>query len=136
VGKTNMHTLGMGTTSLTSHFGPVVNPWNANHVAGGSSGGSAAAVASGLCFATVDTDAVGSGRLPAAICGVTCHKPTFGVLSTAGVLAGEPQPDPAIPFLSHPSIMTRSADDVALAFEALTGAASAGSLDHARVRRI
>lgn len=63
VGKTNMHKLGMGTTSLESHFGPVVNPHSESHVAGGSSRGSAAAVGAGLCFATVDTDAVGSGRL-------------------------------------------------------------------------
>ncbi len=119
VGKTNMHKLGMGTTSLDSHFGPVVNPWSARHVAGGSSGGSAAAVAAGLCYATIDTDAVGSGRLPAAICGVTCHKPTFGVLSTAGILAGE-KADPAILVLGHPSVMARSAEDVALTLEALT----------------
>jgi aspartyl-tRNA(Asn)/glutamyl-tRNA(Gln) amidotransferase subunit A len=119
VGKTNMHKLGMGTTSLDSNFGPVVNPWSASHVAGGSSGGSAAAVAAGLCFATVDTDAIGSGRLPAAICGVTCHKPTFGLLSTAGVLAGE-KADPAILLLSHPCVMARSAEDVALVLEALT----------------
>lgn len=132
VGKTNMHTLGMGTTSLESHFGPVVNPWSANHVAGGSSGGSAAAVAAGLCFATVDTDAVGSGRLPAAICGVTCHKPTFGLLSTAGILAGEPA-DPAILLLSHPCVMARSAEDVALAFEALAGVSR---IDAVSVRRI
>lgn len=122
VGKTNMHTLGMGTTSLDSHFGPVVNPWSPRHVAGGSSGGSAAAVAAGLCFATVDTDAIGSGRLPAAICGVTCHKPTFGLLSTAGILAGE-QSDSAILSLSHPCVTARSADDVALVFETLAGRA-------------
>lgn len=121
VGKTNMHALGMGTTSLESNFGPVVNPWSARHVAGGSSGGSAAAIAAGLCYATVDTDAVGSGRLPAAICGVSCLKPTFGVLSGEGILAGEPT-DPAILMLSHPSIMARSVEDVTLAFEALTGA--------------
>ncbi len=123
VGKTNMHRLGMGTTSLESHFGPVVNPWSARHVAGGSSGGSAAAVAAGLCFATVDTDAVGSGRLPAAICGVSCLKPSFGLVSTSGILAGE-QADPAILLLSHPCVTARSADDVALAFDALTDAAS------------
>jgi aspartyl-tRNA(Asn)/glutamyl-tRNA(Gln) amidotransferase subunit A len=121
VGKTNMHALGMGTTSLDSHFGPVVNPWSASHVAGGSSGGSAAAVAAGLCFATVDTDAVGSGRLPAAICGVTCHKPTFGLLSAAGVLAGE-EADPALLLLSHPCLTARSAEDVALVVQALTDA--------------
>jgi aspartyl-tRNA(Asn)/glutamyl-tRNA(Gln) amidotransferase subunit A len=142
VGKTNMHTLGRGTTSLDSHFGPVVNPWSAGHVAGGSSGGSAAAVAAGLCFATVDTDAIGSGRLPAAICGVTCHKPTFGLLSTAGILAGD-HADPAIRWLSHPCVIARSAEDVALAFEALTRAStgdapSAGPLlrDPASVRRV
>jgi aspartyl-tRNA(Asn)/glutamyl-tRNA(Gln) amidotransferase subunit A len=121
VGKTNMHKLGMGTTSLESDFGAVVNPLNAAYVAGGSSGGSAAAVAAGLCFATVDTDAVGSGRLPAAICGVSCFKPSFGVLSGEGILAGEPA-DPAILALSHPCLTARSAADVALAFLALTSA--------------
>jgi len=140
VGKTNMHTLGMGTTSLVSHFGPVVNPLSSTHVAGGSSGGSAAAVAAGLCYATVDTDAVGSGRLPAAICGVSCHKPTFGILSSAGILAGE-EVDPAILLLSHPCVTARSADDVTLAFEALTSAAARGPVsaptaDEALVRRV
>ena len=124
LGKTNMHALGAGTTSLESHFGPVVNPRSARHVAGGSSGGSAAAVAAGLCFATVDTDAVGSGRLPAAICGVSCLKPTAGVLSTAGILAGEPAPDPAIPLLSQPCVTARGADDVALAVAALSDVAA------------
>ena len=131
VGKTNMHQLGMGTTSLVSHFGPVVNPRSPEHVAGGSSGGSAAAVAAGLCFATVDTDAIGSGRLPAAICGVICFKPSFGVLSTAGILAGE-QADPAILLLSHPSVMARTAEDVSLAFDALVGKASGARPDEPR----
>jgi aspartyl-tRNA(Asn)/glutamyl-tRNA(Gln) amidotransferase subunit A len=126
VGKTNMHTLGMGTTSLESHFGPVVNPWSVTHVAGGSSGGSAAAVAAGLCFATVDTDAVGSGRLPAAICGVACFKPTYGALSTKGILEEEPA-DPTILALSHPCITARSVDDVALVYEALIAARSTES---------
>ena len=121
LGKTNMHRLGMGTTSLESDFGPVVNPWSANHVAGGSSGGSCVALAAGLCFATVDTDAVGSGRLPAAICGVSCHKPTFGTLSATGVLAGE-RTEPAILKLSHPCVTARSVDDVSPVFEALTTA--------------
>jgi aspartyl-tRNA(Asn)/glutamyl-tRNA(Gln) amidotransferase subunit A len=118
VGKTNMHKLGMGTTSLDSAFGPVVNPWSAKHVAGGSSGGSAVAVAAGLCYATVDTDAIGSGRIPAAICGVTCHKPTFGLLSPVGILAGEPV-EPAIQKLSHPCVTARSTEDVWLAFQAI-----------------
>lgn len=92
-------------------------------MAGGSSGGSAVAVAAGLCFATIDTDAVGSGRLPAAICGVTCHKPTFGVLSTEGILAGE-KADPAIHVLSHPCVTARTVEDVALAFGVLTNAST------------
>ena len=136
VGKTNMHELGMGTTSLESHFGPVINPWSAGHVAGGSSGGSAAAVAAGLCFATVDTDAIGSGRLPAATCGVTCHKPTFGLLSVKGILAGE-QADPAILLLSHPCVTARSVEDVALVFAALTGAAEGDAvLNRSTIRRV
>lgn len=125
VGKTNMHKLGMGTTSLDSQFGPVVNPWSPNHVAGGSSGGSAAAVAAGLCCATADTDAIGSGRLPAAVCGVTCHKPTFGLLSPVGILAGEPA-DPAILTLGHPCVTARSAEDVALALRAIVAASTDG----------
>src|SRR5262245_37423934 len=66
IGKTNMDTLGMATTGLVSFFGPVKNPWKADYIAGGSSSGSAVAVATGMCFATVDTDAIGSCRLPAA----------------------------------------------------------------------
>jgi aspartyl-tRNA(Asn)/glutamyl-tRNA(Gln) amidotransferase subunit A len=126
VGKTNMHKLGMGTTSLESHFGPVVNPWDPERVAGGSSGGSAVAVATGMCWATVDTDAVGSGRLPAAICGVACFKPTFGVLDPTGILAGEPA-DPAVITLGHPSVMARTAADVMLVFESLAGSAQSGT---------
>ena len=118
VGKTNMHKLGMGTTSLDSAFGAVINPWSARHVAGGSSGGSAVALATGLCFATIDTDAIGSGRLPAAIGGVTCFKPSFGLLSGEGILAGEPV-EPAILALSHPCVSARLAGDVRLVLETL-----------------
>ena len=121
VGKTNMHRLGSGTTSLDSDFGPVVNPWNPQRVAGGSSGGSAVAVAVGMCFGTVDTDAVGSGRLPAAICGVSCFKPTYGLLDASGILGDQPPPDPTIPLLSHPCVTARTAEDVAVMFAALAG---------------
>jgi aspartyl-tRNA(Asn)/glutamyl-tRNA(Gln) amidotransferase subunit A len=110
VGKTNMHELGQGTTSLVSHYGPVKNPRNPDFIAGGSSGGSAAAVASGMCFATLDTDAVGSCRLPAACCGVVGFKPTYGLISTKGILEGEPA-EPAILALSHGAITTRRAAD-------------------------
>jgi aspartyl-tRNA(Asn)/glutamyl-tRNA(Gln) amidotransferase subunit A len=110
IGKTNMHELGMGTTSLISAFGPVRNPLNGDYIAGGSSGGSAAAVAAGLCYATLDTDAVGSCRLPAACCGVVGFKGTFGLISTTGILDGEPA-EPPILALSHAAITTRSAAD-------------------------
>ena len=118
IGKTNMHELGMGTTSLVSVFGPVRNPLNPDYIAGGSSGGSAAAVAAGLCYATIDTDAIGSCRLPAACCGVVGFKGTYGLLSARGILEGE-QADPAILLLAHPAITTRSADDTTILVKAL-----------------
>jgi len=118
IGKTNMHELGMGTTSLVSAFGPVKNPLNPHYIAGGSSGGSAAAVATGMCFAALDTDAVGSCRLPAACCGVVGFKPTYGLISTAGILEGE-KADPAILALAHAGITTRSAADTRLVLRAL-----------------
>ena len=118
VGKTNMHELGQGTTSLISHFGAVKNPLNADYIAGGSSGGSAAAVATGMCYATLDTDAVGSCRLPAACCGVVGFKGTYGLVSTQGILEGE-QADPAIIALAHAAITTRSAADTMLVLQAL-----------------
>ena len=89
IGKTNMHTLGMGTTGLESCFDPVTNPWDAHYIPGGSSSGSAAAVASGLCYATLDTDAIGSCRLPAACCGVVGFKGSYGAIDLSGILEGE-----------------------------------------------
>ena len=86
VGKTNMHRLGMGTTGIESAYGPVLNPWNADYIAGGSSAGSAAAVASGMCHATLDTDAIGSCRLPASCCGVVGFKGTYGLIDAKGIL--------------------------------------------------
>jgi len=118
VGKTNMHELGMGTTSLVSRFGPVRNPWNSEYIAGGSSGGSAAAVAAGLCYATLDTDAIGSCRLPAACCGVVGFKGTQGLISTTGILAGE-KSEPAIVALAHAAVTTRAAEDTTLVVKAV-----------------
>jgi aspartyl-tRNA(Asn)/glutamyl-tRNA(Gln) amidotransferase subunit A len=112
-----MHELGMGTTSLVSAFGPVKNPVNPDYIAGGSSGGSAAAVATGMCFAALDTDAVGSCRLPAACCGVVGFKGTYGLISTQGILEGE-KADPAIIALAHAGITTRSAADTGLILKA------------------
>ncbi len=118
IGKMNMHQLGMGTTGLDSFFGPVRNPWNPDHIPGGSSSGSAAAVASGMCYATLDTDAVGSCRLPAACCGVVGFKGTYGLISPKGILEGE-EADEMILWLSHPAITTRSVEDTAILLDAL-----------------
>jgi aspartyl-tRNA(Asn)/glutamyl-tRNA(Gln) amidotransferase subunit A len=119
VGKTNMHTLGMGTTGLDSCFGPVKNPWNAAYIPGGSSSGSAAAVASGLCYATLDTDAIGSCRLPAACCGVVGFKGSYGLINMHGILEGEEAPDDMIRWMSHAAITTRSVRDTALVLDVL-----------------
>jgi len=118
VGKTNMHQLGSGTTGLESYFGPVRNPVNDAYIPGGSSSGSAAAVATGMCYATLDTDAIGSCRLPAACCGVAGFKPTFGAISTKGILEGE-KTDETILRFAHAGITTRSVEDTALVFDAL-----------------
>jgi aspartyl-tRNA(Asn)/glutamyl-tRNA(Gln) amidotransferase subunit A len=118
VGKMNMHTLGMGTTGLESLFGPVRNPWNDTFIPGGSSSGSAAAVAAGLCYATLDTDAIGSCRLPAACCGVIGFKGTYGLLSTKGILEGE-EADETIQWYSHPGITTRATEDTSILLRVL-----------------
>jgi len=118
VGKMNMHRLGMGTTGLESYFGAVRNPWNDGYIPGGSSSGSAAAVAAGLCHATLDTDAIGSCRLPAACCGVVGFKGTYGLISPNGILEGE-KADEAILWLSHPGITTRTVEDAAIVLNVL-----------------
>src|SRR5262249_1173062 len=118
VGKTNRHQFGMGRTGLESCFGPVRNPWNDAYIPGGSSSGSAAAVAAGLCWATLDTDAIGSCRLPAACCGVVGFKGTYGLIDPAGILEGE-KADEAIVWLSHPAITARSARDALLVVNVL-----------------
>ena len=118
LGKLNMHELAMGTTSAVSCFGSVHNPWHLDYVPGGSSGGSAAAVAAGLCFATLDTDAIGSCRLPAACCGVVGFKPSYGQVSLQGVLDGEPV-DNVIVKLAHSGVMCRSAGDVLILMRVL-----------------
>ena len=119
IGKTNMHTLGAGTTGLESYFGPVKNPWNSEYIPGGSSSGSAAAVASGLCYATLDTDAIGSCRLPAACCGVVGFKGTYGLIDLRGILKGEQPPDEQIVWMAHAGITTRHAMDTAIVLDAL-----------------
>lgn len=119
IGKTNMDTLGMATTGQESFYGPVKNPWNTDYITGGSSSGSAVAVATGMCCATVDTDAIGSRRLPASCCGVVGFKGTYGLISPAGILGGEAPPDEVIAWFSHPAVTARRVIDAAIVVDML-----------------
>ena len=97
LGKTNMHEFAYGVTSNNPHFGPVHNPWDLARIPGGSSGGSAAAVAAGLCFGSIGTDTGGSIRIPSALCGTVGLKPTFGRVSVQDVIPLSPHLDCAGP---------------------------------------
>jgi aspartyl-tRNA(Asn)/glutamyl-tRNA(Gln) amidotransferase subunit A len=114
LGKLNMHEIALGVTNESSYFGPCRNPWNREHISGGSSGGSAAAVSAGLCLASLGSDTGGSIRIPASLCGVVGLKPTFGRLSLTGVI-------PLSWNLDHAGPLTRSVQDAALMLQALAG---------------
>jgi len=111
LGKTNMHEFAYGVTSHNPHYGPVRNPWNPARIAGGSSGGSAAAVAAGLCFGSIGTDTGGSIRIPSALCGVVGFKPMRGQLSDDGVI-------PLSATLDCTGPIARSTHDVAILLHA------------------
>ena len=93
LGKTNMHEFAYGVTSNNPHYGPVHNPWDLSRIPGGSSGGSAAAVAAGLCYGSIGTDTGGSIRIPAGLCGIVGLKPTLGRVSVEGVIPLSPRLD-------------------------------------------
>ncbi|MEW6323618.1 MAG: amidase, partial [Acidobacteriota bacterium] len=114
LGKTNTHELGGGVTTINPLYGATRNPRDRARIAGGSSGGSATAVAAGLAVAATGSDTGGSIRIPAALCGVVGFKPTHGLLSTAGLLGASPTFD-------HAGFLARSVDDVGRLMRATVG---------------
>jgi aspartyl-tRNA(Asn)/glutamyl-tRNA(Gln) amidotransferase subunit A len=114
VGKQNMHEFAFGVSTDNPHYGRALNPWSAGHSPGGSSGGSAAAVAAGLGYASMGSDTGGSIRMPASMCGVVGHKPTYGLVSRHGVL-------PLAWSMDHAGPFGRTVADVALVMNAIAG---------------
>ena len=114
IGKTNMDAWAHGSSTESSDFGPTLNPWNTNHLPGGSSGGSAAAVAADMCIAAICSETAGAVRQPAAWCGVTGFKPTYGRVSRYGVIAMASSTD-------SPGPITKTVEDAAILAQIIAG---------------
>ena len=112
IGKQNLHEFAYGGSSIINHFGPVRNPANPEFIAGGSSGGPTAAVAAGMCYGAIGTDTAGSIREPAALCGVVGLKPTYGLVSTRGII-------PLSLSLDHAGPITRAVEDAAILLDVI-----------------
>lgn len=114
LGKLNMHEWALGVTNINPHFGACRNPWNTDYITGGSSGGSGAALVAGLCMGSLGSDTGGSIRIPSSLCGVVGLKPTYGRVSTRGVV-------PLAWSLDHVGPMGRCVNDVETLFNAING---------------
>jgi aspartyl-tRNA(Asn)/glutamyl-tRNA(Gln) amidotransferase subunit A len=114
LGKLNLHEWALGVTNQNPHFGPTCNPWDTSRIPGGSSGGSAVAVASGFCFMSPGSDTGGSIRIPASLCGIAGLKPTHGRVSLRGAIALSWT-------LDHAGPLARTVGDLALALNAIAG---------------
>src|SRR5690349_12410795 len=126
VGKTLTHEFAWGITSNNPHFPPCRNPWDPDRIPGGSSGGSAVAVATGQAALALGTDTGGSIRIPAAFCGISGLKPTYNRIAATGIF-------PLARSLDHAGPMARTPEDVRLLFEALTGARAATDVGEPRI---
>jgi aspartyl-tRNA(Asn)/glutamyl-tRNA(Gln) amidotransferase subunit A len=114
LGKNNMHEIALGVTNINPHYGTCRNPWDEKRIAGGSSGGSAVAVATGMCLGALGTDTGGSIRIPASLCGIVGFKPTRGRVSLQGVL-------PLSWNLDHVGPMARTVRDVSILLQVIAG---------------
>jgi aspartyl-tRNA(Asn)/glutamyl-tRNA(Gln) amidotransferase subunit A len=123
LGKQNLHEFAYGGSSLVSHYGEMKNARNPEHITGGSSGGSATAVAAGMCYGAMGTDTAGSIREPAALCGVVGLKPTYGRVSTNGVI-------PLSVSLDHVGPIARSVMDCAVILQAIADRATNGTAEN------
>jgi aspartyl-tRNA(Asn)/glutamyl-tRNA(Gln) amidotransferase subunit A len=119
LGKTNLHEFAYGVTTNNPHYGPARNPWDLSRIPGGSSGGSAAAVAAGLCYGSIGTDTGGSIRIPASLCGIVGLKPTRGNVSDNGVI-------PLSPTLDCTGPLARTTRDAAILLHAIDGLSTQG----------